>query len=147
MTREDAINGLKVVYATARPEQSEAAGAAISIMQKDEKTIKALRKEIKALKKSQKDDKLVQTFTSEKDCVWAAENEFRNTHKTQLILRKKRKYIFVDGETTEPAPATFKNAFGQTIHKTQPGKVLREHINDGWELRGWVNERGSFKNN
>ena len=88
----------------------------------------------------------ITTYTKERDCVLAAESEFFATHKTQLIFKKGRKYICVAGELTQKGEP-FQNIFGETRYHTADSDVRAQYESNGYELRGWVNDRGSFKNN
>jgi hypothetical protein len=86
------------------------------------------------------------TYTRERDCVWDAVKEFSKTRQQQLIFRKGRKYVYVAGELTKQGEP-FKNIFGQTLHYPETSDIRKEYKSKGYELRGWVNARGSFKNN
>ena len=85
-------------------------------------------------------------YTKERDCVWAAENEFFETHKTQLIFKKGRKYIYVAGELTQKGEP-FINIFGETRYHSAHSDIRVKYESEGYELRGWVDSCGSFKNN
>lgn len=89
----------------------------------------------------------MKTYTREKDCVWDAKNEFFTTKQPQLVFRKGRKYIYVVGELLQDSKESFKNIFGQIIHVSERSNIVKEYELNGYELRGWVNLRGSFKNN
>lgn len=86
-------------------------------------------------------------YTKEKDCVSDAEKAFYNTNKTQLIFKKGRKYVYVTGELRQKSEETFRNIFGQTLYYSKISDVRKEYESKGYELRGWVNTNGSFKNN
>lgn len=86
------------------------------------------------------------TYTREKDCVSDAECVFYNTRQTQLIFRKGRKYIHVTGELTKQGEPC-ENIFGQIIYMPARSDIIQEYESNGYELRGWVNANGSFKNN
>jgi len=86
------------------------------------------------------------TYTKERDCVSAAESEFFDTQQTQLIFKKGRKYIHVAGELRQQGEP-FINAFGETMYYSKASNILVEYESNGYELRGWVNSCGSFKNN
>ena len=89
----------------------------------------------------------MQEYTKEKDCVDNAKEAFYNTNKTQLIFKKGRKYVYVTGEVIQDSEETFRNIFGQTLHYTERSDVYKEYESIGYELRGWVDINGSFKNN
>ena len=73
-------------------------------------------------------------YTKEKDCVMDATLLYYDTYKTQLIFKKKRKYIIIQGDL---------------LSKTEigPSTIRQQYENDGWELRGWVSDMGCCKNN
>lgn len=89
----------------------------------------------------------METYTKEKVCVQAAQIQYFNTNKAQLVFKKGRKYIFIEGELRQKSKNTFKNAFGETIYDLERSDILKEYENNGWELRGWINYNGCFKNN
>ena len=86
------------------------------------------------------------TYTKERDCVSAAESEFFETRQTQLIFKKGRKYIHVAGELTQKGEP-FKNIFGEIRYHSTDSDIRVKYESEGYELRGWVNSCGSFKNN
>ena len=86
------------------------------------------------------------TYTKERDCVSAAESVFFDTQQTQLIFKKGRKYIHVTGELKKQGEP-FINIIGETKYYSEDSDVLVEYESNGYELRGWVNSNGSFKNN
>lgn len=88
----------------------------------------------------------MQEYTKEKDCVSDAKEAFYNTKKTQLIFKKGRKYVYVTGELRQDSKETFRNIFGQTLHLIERSDIRKEYESRGYELRGWVNAHGSFKN-
>ena len=87
------------------------------------------------------------TWTREKDCVESAKGYFDATKEPQLIFRKGRKYIHVTGELYQKSKETFKNVFGETVHYKEHSDIITKYKNDGYELRGWINKLGCFKNN
>ena len=88
----------------------------------------------------------MQTYTKEKDCVSHAKHVFLCLGKTQLIFKKGRKYICVTGELRQQGKP-FKNAFGETLYYSERSNIRKEYESKGYELRGWVNVYGCFKNN
>ena len=86
------------------------------------------------------------TYTREHDCVLAAELKFLMTQKTQLIFKKGRKYIYVTGELRQKGEP-FVNIFGETRYHLTDSDIRVQYESEGYELRGWVNSNGSFKNN
>lgn len=73
-------------------------------------------------------------YTNEKECVMDAKSIYDETHEVQLIFKKKRKYIIVQG-----------SVHSQTV--IGPSLIRQDYENNGWEFRGWVNYWGCFKNN
>jgi hypothetical protein len=86
-------------------------------------------------------------YTKEKDCFFDAKDMLHNTGKTQLIFKKGRKYVYVTGELWQDSQETFRNIFGQTLHYAEHSNIRKEYEASGYELRGWVDGQGSFKNN
>ena len=86
------------------------------------------------------------TYSNERDCVGVAEKEFYKTGQEQLIFRNGRKYIHVTAELTK-CGEPFKNAFGETLYYSEMSDIRKEYESNGYELRGWINAHGSFKNN
>ena len=86
------------------------------------------------------------TYTKERDCVAAAESKFLETQQTQLVFKKGRKYIYITGELTQKGEP-FINIFGETRYYSTDSDVRIKYETEGYELRGWVNSCGSFKNN
>lgn len=89
----------------------------------------------------------MQEYIKEKDCVNDAKEAFYNTKKTQLIFKKGKKYVYVTGELRQYSKEIFRNIFGQTLHFTEKSDICKEYELRGYNLRGWVNEHGAFKNN
>ena len=73
-------------------------------------------------------------YTNETECVMDAQLIYDETHECQLIFKKKRKYIIVQG-----------SVFSQTEIGSSP--IRQNYENNCWEFRGWVDDRGCFKNN
>ena len=86
------------------------------------------------------------TYTRERDCVNAAKSTFYEIKQQQLIFKKGRKYVYVTGKLTQQGQP-FKNIFGETLYYSEDSDIRREYETNGYELRGWVNDRGCFKNN
>lgn len=86
------------------------------------------------------------TYTKERDCVNAAKSTFYKTKQQQLIFRKGRKYVHVTGELTQQGQP-FKNILGETLYYSEHSNIRKEYEANGYELRGWVNNLGGFKNN
>ena len=87
------------------------------------------------------------TYTKEKECVQAAKKEFFTTHIPQLIFKKKRQYVYVAGKLTQDSKKTFTNPFGQTMCYSEVSDIRKQYQSNGYELRGWVDDNGSFKFN
>lgn len=86
------------------------------------------------------------TYTRERDCVNAAKSTFYEINQQQLIFKKGRKYVYVTGKLTQHGQS-FKNIFGETLYYPEDSDIRREYKANGYELRGWVNSSGCFKNN
>lgn len=86
-------------------------------------------------------------YTSEKDCVSSAKIEYFTTHSPQLIFKKKRKYIHVSGALSQDSKETFVNPFGEKRHYSEISDIRKQYQDNGYELRGWVNDSGCFKYN
>lgn len=89
----------------------------------------------------------MRTYTREKNCVLDAEDEFYKTKQPQLIFKKGRKYIHVTGELRQDSKESFKTAFGEVMYYSEDSNIVKEYKLNGYELRGWINSDGSFKNN
>lgn len=87
------------------------------------------------------------TYTKEKDCVEAAKNEYFTTRIPQLIFKKKRQYVYVAGKLMQDSKETFTNPFGQIMHYSEVSDIRKQYQSNGYELRGWVDDNGSFKFN
>ena len=86
-------------------------------------------------------------YTSEKDCETSAKLEYYMTHSPQLVFKKKRKYIHTSGSLNQESKETFINPFGEERHYSEVSDIRKKYQNDGYELRGWVNNSGCFKFN
>lgn len=42
---------------------------------------------------------------------------------------------------------TFTNPFGQIMHYSEVSDIRKQYQSNGYELRGWVDDNGSFKFN
>ena len=89
----------------------------------------------------------MQTYTREKDCVEAAKSEYFTTQVSQLIFKKGKQYVYVAGKLTQDSEETFTNPFGQTMHYSEVSDIRKQYQSNGYELRGWVDDNGSFKFN
>ena len=86
-------------------------------------------------------------WTNEKKCVNYCQEEFYRDHQARMIFKKGRKYFCVQGDLFQESDDTFKNVFGETRHYLEDSDIRRKYENDGYELRGFINSRGCFKNN
>lgn len=89
----------------------------------------------------------MEAYTREKLCVEAAMDKHLKTSLNMLILKKGRKYIYVEGDLYQASKETFKNIFGEIMHYSEGSDILTYYLNEGYELRGWINKHGCFKNN
>lgn len=88
----------------------------------------------------------IEAYTRERDCVGDAKHTFQSTGKTQLIFKKGRKYVYTTGELRQQGDQ-FINVFGDICYFSERSDICKKYENNGYELRGWVNSQGSFKNN
>ena len=53
----------------------------------------------------------------------------------------------IAGKLTQDSEETFTNPFGQTMHYSEVSDIRKQYQSNGYELRGWVDDNGSFKFN